>query len=186
MRHGNKINHLGRKSEHRKALLSNMASSLIEHKHIITTTAKAKALRVFVEPLISKSKNNSTHSRRIVFSYLRDKDAVTTLFDVVAPKVASRPGGYTRIIKLEPRRGDAAEMAMIELVDFSLSSGSVSEGAESKAVAPKKRTRRSSAKKSADGTSSDKPKVENKKPSAPKSSGASNAPKIRQRKSGGA
>jgi large subunit ribosomal protein L17 len=187
MRHGNKINHLGRKSEHRKALLSNMASSLIEHKHIITTTAKAKALRVFIEPLISKSKNNNTHSRRIVFSYLRDKDAVSTLFDIVAPKVASRPGGYTRIIKLEPRRGDAAEMALIELVDFSLSSGSASEGAETKTAAPKKRTRRGSSKKTTDGgTSTDKPKVENKKAPAPKSSTSSNAPKIRQRKSGGA
>ncbi|MFN5214805.1 MAG: 50S ribosomal protein L17 [Bacteroidota bacterium] len=188
MRHGNKIKHLGRKSEHRKALLSNLASSLITHKHIITTTAKAKALRVFIEPLITKSKLNTTHSRRIVFSYLRDKDAVDTLFSDVAAKVATRPGGYTRIIKLEPRRGDAAEMALIELVDFSLTSGVSGDSTEAKSTAPKKRTRRGgAAKKQADTTSTaDKPKVATKKTAAPKSSGGSNAPKIRQRKSGGA
>jgi large subunit ribosomal protein L17 len=118
MRHGNKVNHLGRKSEHRKAMLSNMACSLIEHKRISTTVAKAKALRVYVEPLITKSKTDSTHSRRTVFSYLKNKEVVSELFRDVAPKVASRPGGYTRIIRTGYRLGDNAEMCMIELVDF--------------------------------------------------------------------
>lgn len=118
MRHGNKVNHLGRKSEHRKAMLSNMANSLIEHKRITTTVAKAKALRGYVEPLITKSKNDSTHSRRTVFSYLKNKEAVSALFRDVAPKVATRNGGYTRIIRLGFRLGDNAEMCMIELVDF--------------------------------------------------------------------
>lgn len=118
MRHNRKINHLGRKSGHRKAMLANMASSLIIHKRIETTLAKAKALRVYVEPLITKSKDDSTHSRRTVFSYLKQKEAVSELFRTVAPKVADRPGGYTRIIKLGFRQGDAAEMAFIELVDF--------------------------------------------------------------------
>lgn len=118
MRHGKKHNHLGRKTAHRKAMLANMACSLIEHKRINTTVAKAKALRVFVEPLITKSKSDTTHNRRVVFSYLRDKYAVTELFRDVAPKVGDRPGGYTRIIKLGNRLGDNADMAMIELVDF--------------------------------------------------------------------
>ncbi len=118
MRHGKKFNHLSRKTAHRKSMLANMACSLIEHKRINTTLAKAKALRTFVEPLVTKSKNDTTHNRRIVFSKLRDKYAVAELFREVAPKVASRPGGYTRIIKLGHRQGDAAEMAMIELVDF--------------------------------------------------------------------
>lgn len=118
MRHGKKVNHLGRKSEHRKAMLSNMACSLIEHKRISTTVAKAKALRVFVEPLITKSKTDSTHSRRTVFSYLKSKEVVAELFRDVAPKVAGRPGGYTRIIRTGYRLGDNAEMCMIELVDF--------------------------------------------------------------------
>ncbi len=118
MRHGDKINNLGRKKAHREALLSNLACQLIEHKRIITTLAKAKALRIFVEPLITKSKKNETHQRRVVFSYLQDKAAVTELFDVVSPKVAGRPGGYTRIIKLGARPGDNAETALIELVDF--------------------------------------------------------------------
>ena len=118
MRHGKKINHLGRKTAHRKAMLSNMACSLIEHKRINTTVAKAKALRVFVEPLITKSKEDTTHNRRIVFAYLRDKHGVTELFREVAAKVGDRPGGYTRIIKLGNRLGDNADMAMIELVDF--------------------------------------------------------------------
>jgi large subunit ribosomal protein L17 len=118
MRHGNKVNHLGRKSEHRKAMLSNMANSLIEHKRITTTVAKAKALRGYVEPLITKSKTDSTHSRRTVFSYLKNKEAVSALFRDVAPKVATRNGGYTRIIRLGFRLGDNAEMCMIELVDF--------------------------------------------------------------------
>jgi large subunit ribosomal protein L17 len=118
MRHGKKFNHLGRKTAHRKSMLANMASSLIEHKRITTTIAKAKALRIYVEPLITKSKNDTTHSRRTVFAYLQNKEVVTTLFREVAEKVAARPGGYTRIVKLGNRLGDNAEMAMIELVDF--------------------------------------------------------------------
>jgi large subunit ribosomal protein L17 len=118
MRHGDKINNLGRKSAHRKAMLSNMACSLIEHKRITTTLAKAKALRLYVEPLLTKSKSDTTHSRRVVFSYLQNKEAAAELFRDIAPKVMDRPGGYTRIIKLQNRLGDNAEMAMIELVDF--------------------------------------------------------------------
>ena len=118
MRHGKKINHLGRKSAHRKAMLSNMACSLIEHKRINTTVQKAKELRKVVEPLITRSKENSTHNRRVAFSVLRQKEAVTELFSVVAPKVGDRPGGYTRIIKTGNRLGDNAEMCLIELVDF--------------------------------------------------------------------
>ena len=118
MRHGKKFNHLGRKKAHREAMLSNMASSLLTHKRIFTTTAKAKALRVYVEPLITKSKDNTTHSRRVVFSYLQSKDAVNELFTTIAPKVAERPGGYTRILKTGNRLGDNADMCMMELVDF--------------------------------------------------------------------
>ena len=118
MRHGKKVNHLGRTDSHRKAMMANMASSLILHKRITTTLAKAKALRVYVEPLLTKSKNDTTHSRRTVFSYLQDKDSVNVLFREVAEKIANRPGGYTRIIKLENRLGDNAEMALIELVDY--------------------------------------------------------------------
>jgi large subunit ribosomal protein L17 len=118
MRHGKKVNHLGRTSSHRKAMLANMASSLIKHKRIITTVAKAKSLRIYVEPLITRSKEASTHNMRTVFAYLGDKVAVTELFTVVGEKVANRPGGYTRILKTGNRAGDNAEMAMIELVDF--------------------------------------------------------------------
>jgi large subunit ribosomal protein L17 len=118
MRHGKKFNHLGRKTAHRKSMLANMACSLIEHKRINTTVAKAKAIRQFVEPLITKSKSDTTHNRRIVFSYLRQKEAVTELFRDVATKVADRPGGYVRIIKLGNRLGDNADMAMVELVDY--------------------------------------------------------------------
>jgi len=118
MRHGKKVNHLGRKTAHRKAMLANMACSLIEHKRINTTVAKAKALKQFVEPLVTKSKEDTTHNRRIVFSRLRQKEAVTELFKEVAVKVGDRPGGYTRIIKLGNRLGDNADMAMIELVDY--------------------------------------------------------------------
>ena len=118
MRHGKKFNHLGRKTAHRKSMLANMAFSLIEHKRINTTLAKAKALKQFVEPLVTKSKEDTTHNRRIVFSRLRQKDAVTELFREVAVKVGDRPGGYTRIIKLGNRLGDNADMAMIELVDY--------------------------------------------------------------------
>jgi len=118
MRHSRVINHLGRTSSHRKAMLSNMASSLILHKRITTTTAKAKALRTFVEPLITKSKEDSTHSRRIVFSYLKDKEAVAELFREVSPRIAERPGGYTRILKTGHRIGDNADMCILELVDY--------------------------------------------------------------------
>lgn len=118
MRHGKKFNHLSRKTAHRKAMLANMACSLIEHKRINTTVAKAKALRQYVEPLITKSKNDSTHNRRIVFSNLRSKEAVSELFRDVAVKVGDRPGGYIRIIKLGNRQGDNADMAMVELVDY--------------------------------------------------------------------
>ena len=118
MRHGNKINHLGRKTSHRKAMLQNMACSLIVHKRISTTIAKAKTLRVFVEPILTKAKTDSTHSRRVVFSYLQNKEMVTELFREVAPKIANRAGGYTRIIRTGYRLGDNAEMCMIELVDY--------------------------------------------------------------------
>ena len=140
MRHNKAINHLGRKSGHRKALLANMATSLILHKRIQTTVAKAKALQGYVEPLITKSKEDSTHSRRVVFSYLKNKEAVTELFRTVAPKVAERPGGYTRVLKTGFRQGDGADMALIELVDFN-------EAALASAPkAAKKTTRRSSKK----------------------------------------
>ena len=118
MRHGKKFNHLGRKAAHRKAMLSNMACSLIEHKKIKTTLAKAKALRVYIEPLITKSKNDTTHSRRVVFSYLKQKEAITELFGDISSKVAERNGGYTRILKLSNRLGDNAQMSFIELVDY--------------------------------------------------------------------
>ena len=118
MRHGDKINNLGRKKAHRSALLSNLAAQLIQHKRITTTLAKAKALRSYVEPLITKAKDNTTHQRRMVFSHLQDKEAIQELFDVVRLKIEGRPGGYTRIIKLGARHGDAAEIAMIELVDY--------------------------------------------------------------------
>ncbi|MBK9734781.1 MAG: 50S ribosomal protein L17 [Saprospiraceae bacterium] len=118
MRHGKKFNHLGRKKGHRDALLMNMANSLIEYKRINTTLAKAKALRVYVEPILTKGKDNTTHSRRVVFSDLQNKEAIKELFDVIGAKIADRPGGYCRIIKTGFRKGDGAEMAMIELVDF--------------------------------------------------------------------
>ena len=140
MRHGKKTNHLSRKTAHRSALLSNMACSLIEHKRINTTLAKAKALRKYVEPLITKSKQDTTHNRRVVFSYLKNKDASSVLFRDIAPKINDRPGGYTRIIKLNNRLGDNAEMAMIELVDFN--------DLLTKNQSKKKKTRRRSGKKS--------------------------------------
>lgn len=143
MRHNKAINHLGRKSAHRKAMLANMASSLILHKRITTTLAKAKALRMYVEPLITKSKEDTTHSRRTVFSYLKQKQAVTELFRVIAPKIADRPGGYTRILKVGFRQGDASEMALIELVDFNEAAMAAPVKAE------KKTTRRSRSKKAA-------------------------------------
>jgi large subunit ribosomal protein L17 len=136
MRHGKKNNHLGRTTSHRKAMLANMATSLILHKRITTTLAKAKVLRGYVEPLLTKSKDDTTHSRRTVFSYLQDKDAVTILFREIAEKIATRPGGYTRIVKLENRLGDNAEMAIIELVDYNTVYGADT------AAAAKKSTRR--------------------------------------------
>lgn len=143
MRHGNKVNKLGRTSSHRKALMANMSISLIKHKRITTTLAKAKALRGYVEPLITKSKNDTMHSRRTVLSYLRDKDSIIELFSTVAEKVASRPGGYTRILKIGTRAGDNSEMAMIELVDFNEFTPSI--GKKDKAA--KGKTRRGKAKK---------------------------------------
>ena len=142
MRHGKKFNHLGRTASHRKALLSNMACSLIEHKRINTTVAKAKALRVYVEPLLTKAKEDTTHNRRIVFSYLQNKDAVTELFRTIAPKIAERNGGYCRIIKTGFRLGDGADTAMIELVDFN-----ELYSAKSDAKKTTRRSRRSSSKK---------------------------------------
>jgi large subunit ribosomal protein L17 len=140
MKHGKKVNHLGRKVAHRKSMLANMASSLIEHKRISTTVAKAKALKQFVEPLISKSKNDTTHNRRLAFSALRNKYAVAELFREVAQKVGDRPGGYTRVIKMGNRLGDNASMAMIELVDFN-------EVYNNEKAAAKKSTRRSRSRK---------------------------------------
>ncbi|MCX8019578.1 MAG: 50S ribosomal protein L17 [Chitinophagaceae bacterium] len=143
MRHGDKINNLSRTREHRKALLKNLACHLIRHKRIVTTLAKAKALRVFIEPLITKSKTNTTHQRRVVFSYLQDKEAIKELFGVIADKVTGRPGGYTRIIKLGRRLGDNAELAMIELVDFNEIYGK----GKSETAAAQKKTRRGGGKK---------------------------------------
>jgi large subunit ribosomal protein L17 len=151
MRHGDKINNLGRTQAHRKALLSNLAIQLIRHKRIVTTLAKARSLRTYIEPLITKTKKTETkeqimHQHRVVFSYLQDKEAVKELFTVVAPKVASRPGGYTRILKLGARVGDNAERAMIELVDFNEIYGK----GIGETAAPAKKTRRSGGKKKAD------------------------------------
>ena len=142
MRHNKAINHLGRKSGHRKALMSNMACSLILHKRIETTVAKAKALQSYVEPLITKSKEDTTHSRRVVFSYLKSAQATAELYRTVAPKVAERPGGYTRVLKTGFRQGDGADLAIIELVDFNEAALAASPKAEAK-----KSTRRSRAKK---------------------------------------
>ena len=146
MRHGNKINHLGRKYGHRAALLKNLSSALFMHKRIETTVAKAKELRGYVEPLVTKAKDNTTHSRRDVFSYLQDKLATKELFDVIAPKVGNRPGGYTRIVRLGQRQGDAAEMAIMELVDFN----EVYTNKSTKVAEPKKKTRRAGAAKKAE------------------------------------
>lgn len=148
MRHGNKGKNLSRTASHRKALLSNLAAQLFQHKRIVTTVAKAKALRPYVEPLITKAKDNTTHQRRIVFSKLQDKDAVKELFDVISAKTSSRPGGYTRIIKLGKRVGDNAELAMIELVDYNEVYG---KGIGEK-EAPAKRTRRAGRGKKASAT----------------------------------
>ena len=163
MRHGDKINNLGRKKAHREALLSNMASQLITHKRIVTTLAKAKALRTYIEPLVTKtkkaeSKEQIMHNHRIVFSYLQDKSAVKELFTVIGPKVASRPGGYTRIIKLGIRVGDNAERAMIEFVDFNEIYGK----GVGETAAPAKKTRRSGGgkKKAAEAPAAESPSAE--------------------------
>jgi len=149
MRHGDKNNNLSRTASHRKALLSNLACQLFMHKKIVTTLAKAKALRPYAEPLITKAKENTTHQRRIVFSYLQDKEAIKELFDVISPKIAARPGGYTRVIKLGKRIGDNAEIAMIELVDYNDIYG---KGVESKEETAVKKTRRAGSRKKSTAT----------------------------------
>jgi large subunit ribosomal protein L17 len=151
MRHGKKVNHLGRTSAHRKAMLSNMASSLILHKRITTTVAKAKALRKYVEPLLTKSKNDTTHSRRVIFSYLQNKESLKELFGEVAGKIANRPGGYTRIFKIGNRLGDNADVCIIELVDFNETM--LAEAGTTAAAKPKTR-RRAAGKKKAEGAES--------------------------------
>ena len=158
MRHNKKVNHLGRKSAHRQALLSNMASSLILHKRIFTTVAKAKALRVYVEPLITKAKDDSTHSRRVVFSYLENKEAITELFRNVIVKVGDRPGGYTRILRTGNRLGDNAEMCMMELVDYN----EIYTGGEKKAKVAKTTRRRGGKKKTETPAVEAAPAEENK------------------------
>lgn len=156
MRHNKAINHLGRKSGHRKALLANMANSLILHKRITTTLAKAKALKTYLEPLITKSKDDSTHSRRIVFSYLKDKTAVAELFRTIAPKIADRPGGYLRVLHVGFRQGDGSEMALIEFVDFN-EAAIASEASKKEA---KKTTRRRRAKKAEAAPAAEAPATE--------------------------
>ena len=175
MRHNKNFNHLGRQAGHRKAMLSNMASSLILHKRIETTVAKAKAVQRFIEPLVTKSKEDTTHSRRVVFSYLKQKEAVTELFRTIAPKIAERPGGYTRILKTGFRLGDAADMCIIEFVDFNeaYTFGKLPSTEEAK---PK--TRRSRSKKTTDAVE-DATVVAEKKakaPRAPKATAAKAAP----------
>ncbi|UYZ62911.1 50S ribosomal protein L17 [Hymenobacter weizhouensis] len=158
MRHGKTINHLGRTASHRNAMLSNMASSLILHKRITTTVAKAKALRKFVEPLLTKSKNDTTHSRRLVFSELGNKEVLKELFGTVAARVATRPGGYTRIIKLsQSRLGDNAEMCIIELVDFNETLLEAKSGGEAKASTTRRSRRSGGSKKAAEGTAAAAP-----------------------------
>jgi large subunit ribosomal protein L17 len=171
MRHGDKINNLGRKKAHRDALLANLACNLIEHKRIVTTLAKAKALRIYVEPLITKSKKNETHQRRVVFSYLKDKEAVKELFDVISAKIAGRPGGYTRIIKLGTRPGDNAETALIELVDFNeiygKGKGEKKEGAKRtrRAGGAKKKAEATEAAPAAEATTPETPEATEQQPS---------------------
>ena len=162
MRHLKSFNHLGRTSSHRKAMLANMATSLILHKRITTTTAKAKALRTYVEPLITKSKDDSTHSRRVVFSYLKDKEAVSELFREISPKISERPGGYTRILKTGHRIGDNADMCIVELVDYNEAMLGGGEAGKTKST-----RRRRSAKKKEEGAT-----AEVKAPKAPKAAKA--------------
>ncbi len=174
MRHNKNFNHLGRQAGHRKALMSNMASSLILHKRIETTVAKAKAVKQFVEPLVTKSKEDTTHSRRVVFSYLKQKEAVTELFRTIAPKIADRPGGYTRILKTGFRLGDAADMCIIEFVDFN---EAYTLGVVPAAAAEAKPKTRRSRKKSTDAVE-DATVVEGEaKKAAPKKAAAPKAPK---------
>jgi len=152
MRHGNKVNHLGRKTGHRDAMLKNIASSLIQHKRINTTLAKARVLRSYLEPLITKAKENTTHSRRVVFSYLQNKEAIKELFATIAPKILTRPGGYLRVVKTGWRSGDAAEMALIEFVDFNEVYIAGTQPETVKSDEKKKKTRRSSKKSKAGST----------------------------------
>jgi len=167
MRHNRAINHLGRQSGHRKSMLANMASSLVLNKQIETTVAKAKALRMYVEPLITKSKEDTTHSRRVVFSYLKQKEAVSELFRVIAPKIADRPGGYTRIVRTGFRVGDAADMAIIQLVDFT-------EAAQAPEKEVKKTsTRRGGSKKAAATTDGGEKKTVSRKANSPKAANES-------------
>ena len=161
MRHNKNFIHLGRQAGHRKAMLSNMASSLILHKRIETTVAKAKAVRQFVEPLVTRSKEDTTHSRRVVFSYLKQKEAVTELFRTIAPKIAERPGGYTRILKTGFRLGDGADMCIIEFVDFNVAYNTGVAPAAAAPVESKPKTRRSRKKSSEEG---DDKKVAQKAP----------------------
>ena len=177
MRHNKNYNHLGRQAGHRKALMSNMASSLILHKRIETTVAKAKAVQRFIEPLVTKSKEDTTHQRRVVFSYLKQKEAVTELFRTIAPKIAERPGGYTRILKTGFRLGDAADMCIIEFVDFN--EAYTLGVAPAAAVEAKPKTRRSRAKKT--DAVEDATVVAEKKSAAkaaPKAAGKAAAPKV--------
>ena len=175
MRHNKNFNHLGRQAGHRKAMLSNMASSLILHKRIETTVAKAKAVRQFVEPLVTRSKEDTTHSRRVVFSYLKQKEAVTELFRTIAPKIAERPGGYTRILKTGFRLGDGADMCIIEFVDFN---EAYTTGVAPVAAAPaeaKPKTRRSRKKSSEEGEEKKVAKTATPKNTAAKASAAKGA-----------
>ena len=191
MRHNKKINHLGRQAGHRKALMANLASSLLMHKRINTTLAKAKALRMYVEPLITKSKEDTTHSRRTVFSYLKDKEATAELFRTIAPKIADRPGGYCRILKTGFRLGDAADMCIIEFVDFNEPYTLGIAPAAASEAKPKTRRSRKSAAKATDAVeeatvvegeakkAAPKKAAAPKKPAAPKAASAkASAPKV--------
>jgi len=166
MRHGDKVNNLSRTSAHRKALLSNLATSLITHKRIFTTIAKAKALRKFVEPILTRAKNDTTHSRRMAFSDLKNKDAVSILYREIAAKIATRPGGYTRIIKTGPRQGDNAEMAMVELVDFNelLLNAATTAAGGTKAKVTRRSRKKADAPKANEGTAETKTEEGSEKP----------------------
>ena len=172
MRHNKNFNHLGRQAGHRKAMLSNMASSLILHKRIETTVAKAKAVRQFIEPIVTRSKEDTTHSRRVVFSYLKQKEAVTELFRTIAPKIAERPGGYTRILKTGFRLGDGADMCIIEFVDFNEAYTLGVTPAAAATAEAKPKTRRSRAKKSEATEEGAEKKAATKAPKAPKATAA--------------